>query len=178
MNTVASRILAATVSVLLLFPLAISFSGTANAGFFFPSFVPGVEQLDDTLDINVVNWGPQTVPDTGSWFFVSSPIPTGSSLTLKILDFTADTTTDEPTQTTGGLSFTLPDGDSVILQLAVVGFPFTMAFELSNVPGALPDPSASATPLPATLPLFAGGLGFLGYLARRKKRGTSPLAIA
>jgi len=26
------------------------------------------------------------------------------------------------------------------------------------------------TPLPATLPLFAGGLGFVGYLARRKKR--------
>jgi hypothetical protein len=28
----------------------------------------------------------------------------------------------------------------------------------------------SQTPLPATLPLFAGGLGFVGYLTRRKKR--------
>jgi len=28
----------------------------------------------------------------------------------------------------------------------------------------------SATPLPATLPLFAGGLGALGFLARRRKR--------
>ena len=36
----------------------------------------------------------------------------------------------------------------------------------------------TATPLPATLPLFAGGLGFVGYLTRRKKRGTSPLATA
>lgn len=27
-----------------------------------------------------------------------------------------------------------------------------------------------ATPLPATLPLFAGGLGFVGYLARRRKQ--------
>lgn len=27
----------------------------------------------------------------------------------------------------------------------------------------------SATPLPAALPLFAGGLGFVGYLARRKR---------
>ena len=27
----------------------------------------------------------------------------------------------------------------------------------------------SATPLPATLPLFAGGLGFVGYLAKRRK---------
>jgi hypothetical protein len=30
--------------------------------------------------------------------------------------------------------------------------------------------SVAATPLPATLPLFAGGLGFVGYLTRRKKR--------
>ncbi len=30
--------------------------------------------------------------------------------------------------------------------------------------------SASTTPLPATLPLFAGGLGFVGYLTGRKKR--------
>ncbi len=29
---------------------------------------------------------------------------------------------------------------------------------------------AGAAPLPATLPLFAGGLGFLGYLTRRKRR--------
>ena len=31
----------------------------------------------------------------------------------------------------------------------------------------------SATPLPATLPLFAGGLGFVGYLTRRKKNAKS-----
>jgi hypothetical protein len=28
----------------------------------------------------------------------------------------------------------------------------------------------AATPLPATLPLFAGGLGFVGYLGRRRKQ--------
>jgi hypothetical protein len=28
----------------------------------------------------------------------------------------------------------------------------------------------NATPLPATLPLFAGGLGFVGYLAKRRKQ--------
>jgi hypothetical protein len=33
-----------------------------------------------------------------------------------------------------------------------------------------------ATPLPAALPLFAGGLGLLGMFARRKKRTTSVLA--
>ena len=36
----------------------------------------------------------------------------------------------------------------------------------------------SPTPLPATLPLFAGGLGFVGYLTGRKKRkgGRTPAA--
>jgi hypothetical protein len=39
------------------------------------------------------------------------------------------------------------------------------------------DPTT--TPLPATLPLFAGGLGFVGYLARRRKQsGKRALAAA
>jgi hypothetical protein len=33
-----------------------------------------------------------------------------------------------------------------------------------------PTQKVSATPLPAALPLFAGGLGILGYLGRRRKR--------
>jgi hypothetical protein len=38
---------------------------------------------------------------------------------------------------------------------------------------------ATATPLPAALPLFAGGLGFVGFLAkRRKKNATLPLVAA
>jgi hypothetical protein len=37
----------------------------------------------------------------------------------------------------------------------------------------------AATPLPAALPLFAGGLGMVGFLARRKKRNAqSELAAA
>ena len=32
------------------------------------------------------------------------------------------------------------------------------------------ETTVAATPLPATFPLFAGGLGFVGYLTRRKKR--------
>jgi hypothetical protein len=31
----------------------------------------------------------------------------------------------------------------------------------------------AATPLPATLPLFAGGLGFVGYLTRRRKQAVA-----
>jgi hypothetical protein len=30
--------------------------------------------------------------------------------------------------------------------------------------------AVAATPIPAALPLFAGGLGLMGFLARRRKR--------
>ena len=36
----------------------------------------------------------------------------------------------------------------------------------------------TATPLPATLPLFAGGLGFVGYLSGREKRKTGQALAA
>ena len=38
--------------------------------------------------------------------------------------------------------------------------------------------AAATTPLPATLPLFAGGLGFLGYLTRRKRSAKQALAAS
>ena len=52
--------------------------------------------------------------------------------------------------------------------------------------GTLVDPNyavlftpVSSTPLPASLPLFAGGLGFIGYLTRRRKQnGKQALAAA
>lgn len=37
-------------------------------------------------------------------------------------------------------------------------------------------PAVSATPLPATLPLFASGLGFVGYLTKRRKSAKQALA--
>ena len=39
-------------------------------------------------------------------------------------------------------------------------------------------PSANATLLPATLPLFATGLGVVGLLARRRKRKNAAAIVA
>ena len=39
-------------------------------------------------------------------------------------------------------------------------------------------PDVSATPLPAALPMFMGGAGLIGLLARRKKRKGSSAAVA
>jgi hypothetical protein len=40
------------------------------------------------------------------------------------------------------------------------------------------DFSISETPLPAALPLFAGGLGMIGMMSRRRKRQAGPIAAA
>lgn len=43
-------------------------------------------------------------------------------------------------------------------------------FLTSGLGGTFGDVPVSATPIPAALPLFAGGLGVLGFVARRRKR--------
>ena len=45
-----------------------------------------------------------------------------------------------------------------------------------DINGNIYNTSASATPLPAALPLFAGGLGALGLLAGRRKRKAQAVA--
>jgi len=48
--------------------------------------------------------------------------------------------------------------------------------EGGNNPETFTFNNITATPLPATLPLFAGGLGFVGYLTRRRKKATAAAA--
>ena len=44
------------------------------------------------------------------------------------------------------------------------------AFEFTNFQASCEECAAGETPIPGALPLFAGGLGMIGFLARRKKR--------
>ena len=60
-----------------------------------------------------------------------------------------------------------PGTYEVLIDLVSLTDPM-QGFELSDTALSLPAPSA--TPLPATLPLFAGGLGFVGHLAKRRKQ--------
>jgi len=73
-----------------------------------------------------------------------------------VLDVTFDQTIDI-TVTIGTLG--IGDGSSIVI-----------ADQQPQVTG---EEVLSSTPLPATLPLFAGGLGFVGYLTGRKKRKAS-----
>jgi SAM-dependent methyltransferase len=56
--------------------------------------------------------------------------------------------------------------------------PETLAFNLIGTTGILPGASPpAAAPLPATLPLFASGLGAMGLFGwRRKRKNAAPMA--
>ena len=78
---------------------------------------------------------------------------------------------------------TTPQNEQVQLQLN--GFaPSHYNLRIQNVNGDLEDGFmtigqavvVSATPLPATLPLFAGGLGLVGFLTKRRKSAKQALA--
>ena len=73
--------------------------------------------------------------------------------------------------TNGYITFSSPGLTVASLVLGSTG----VAFELDNVFGVISS-QASTTPLPATLPLFATGLGALGLMGWRKKRKAAVLA--
>ena len=81
---------------------------------------------------------------------------------------------DQVTLNLGGLTF-----DSVVF--SSIG---SNAFEFANLQatgGSLDQPvnPLQPTPLPAALPLFAGGLGIIGFIARsRKRKGTAAFAAS
>ena len=82
-------------------------------------------------------------------------------------------------------------GTSAIFSTALLGLPMTTGHHLvriltdevfrsvtiSSSQAAFEFANLTATPIPAALPLFATGLGLMGWLARRRKRGhATPIA--
>lgn len=84
---------------------------------------------------------------------------------------------------THGIAFTTVAGQSVdIFSFFAEGTPPTgNAYgESTSSPGGfgVGTFALTATPLPATLPLFAGGLGLVGFLTKRRKGAQQSLAAA
>jgi hypothetical protein len=81
----------------------------------------------------------------------------------------------------GLLSDTITFTNTTLAALGLTDGTYTWSWDSSIYPAVADDSvvlnvGVSPTPLPAALPLFAGGIGLVGLLARRRKRQPSALA--
>ena len=112
----------------------------------------------------------------------------GSALGSSFVDGTwAPETVDRVTPgDTIGFSFTptvIVPGDSSTVLIIETNATTYSAGDLNIIDGGVStvdayEPGLSATPLPAALPLFAGGLGMFGFISRRKKRNAEKALAA
>jgi hypothetical protein len=132
-----------------------------------------------SVTIEGTNASTGTVTQNGAWAFLglTSPVALTSGDSYFILTYYGDVNTDPvaefpSTVTTNSVTLTLGLAE-------ICGAPATNCNLQSSgdSPGIFgPDFETAATPLPAALPLFAGGLGLLGFLGRGKKR-KAPAAV-
>ena len=121
--------------------VSITYPYTGNNGFYFrDGQAVGVNPNQyTTTDSNAVNWS------IGSGTWNSNP--------------------------TGTLTFTIANAFNYLTDNFTLAWEMTCANDIIvatiDLPGNAPPPGG--TPLPAAFPMFAGGLGMLGYLARRRK---------
>lgn len=132
----------------------VNFGDTLELTFTVPSSAIDyldISQLNPTGDsLQVETWNASSTTESGSLLLTSAELPT--SLEYLTGSYNVYVTLESATDPFGG-------------------------FELSsNVIVDLPLPTA--TPLPAALPLFAGGLGLICFLSRRRKQNCSATAAA
>jgi hypothetical protein len=141
--------------------------------------VPPTPLTDDALTVG----GPSVSYNfkTGDWHEFTFSVASGATDDLDIGNANDTLTVENFTGTGSYLSG--PTNYDVPFSIAYTAGSYDVYLELADGPD--PDNSVSlvsaisATPLPATLPLFAGGLGMVGWLTRRKKRNSpQPLAAA
>jgi hypothetical protein len=67
---------------------------------------------------------------------------------------------------------------NIILGITLEGGIGTLGGTAGGTAGSVSFKEVAATPITAALPLFAVGLGFIGYLTRRRKKGMQALTAA
>ena len=131
----------------------------------------------ETIDYNITvsNVGDSAADSTGltdflpsSVSFLSAVVSGGSNVFSSSLD--ADIWTIGTLDVGAGASVTLTLAVEVLVSSGTISDTAVTNALNNGVVTATATTDVSATPLPAALPLFAGGLGFVGYLTGRKKR--------
>ena len=146
---------------------SISGDGTYTSSSFFNIFTFSQQAVDTTFNLELKLNGTWTTVAT--WNLDSLSNVNLSSVTTPI-NFT--------TGTVSGIELTASP-DFLGSNYDNMNFTVFQDRHLDQEQEAFTFNNVSATPLPATLPLFAGGLGFVGYLTRRRrKNGPQTLAAA
>jgi hypothetical protein len=150
-----------------------------------PSTQGSIISISGGIDREVVNRGGATkvlrlaIEQGGNYYFTSLSYGLGSSGTWYTLSSGPLTATDFGLYLTGGYN-TAPDyamnpnfSQDFELGYLLLGQsgPTSAAFDNLNF-------AVTATPLPATLPLFATGLGAMGLLGWRRRRKNTPAIAA
>ena len=125
-----------------------------------------------------VGGNPITYPLAGApgWWFrqgqavaYAPTTPTSGQVTGSDVTWSVVNTTSNP----GSVTYTLTDFDALGLSLNSISISWAMTCANDIIQGVV-DP----TPLPGALPLFAAGLGVLGFAASRRRRNATTAKVA
>lgn len=132
----------------------------AQAGNFYATFGP--VEVPDTISQTFIDTPGEQLRISG-WLFAAADNPSRFTLTFNGTQLSDDINPDTGGSWSSGQFFVTATGNDTIT-LAFRDDPGFIALDNLAVE------STSATPLPAALPMFIGGAGLIGLLARRRKQ--------
>jgi len=145
-------------------------SGTSIAGNFSDGQTINLNQLSFTAGVNA------TVPYnyTNGYFSISETMTIGGGAQTPIsIPFNLNISYSDTLTIIDGTTFSLTDAGGTLWQVAVNGLtlgPNSGGSIGGWLTATVTDPPVSQAPLPAALPLFASGLGGMGFVAFWRKR--------
>ena len=137
----------------------------------FPNLNPGLAYIETTFGPSTINYPPADV--LGQW-----PAPSQNQFNVQ-----SNAITQADFRSDNGLWFVQLLFDPNLGNQGIIQYgPSCNCTENTELIGTISfaevTPDTGTTPLPAALPMFMGGAGLFGLLARRKKRKSCSAALA
>jgi hypothetical protein len=161
-----------------LYATGLPFSGSATPDIISTTNFNGVPQYYTTADGQIVmsnvNGNPLSAPASGNpgYYFRQ-----GQAVLFNPTDSTVAGTSATFTVGSGFLEYSIVD-NGLLGNTFALAWDMTCANDVIQGLVTLPSTALNGTPLPAALPLFAGGLGVMGLLAGRRKRKNATAVAA